>query len=136
MEQKKSDHIGQPLPDLNVQTSEGKTTTVQAHLSQQNTLLYFLHGTWRPDCVSSFTVFSDASADCSRRAKSAVVVRDKPETLAAFLLSAQPRLEYTVHDAAFSKSASVGRRVARTDACDFKRRLAGRQLDRQGHPAA
>jgi peroxiredoxin len=46
--------IGRALPELTVQTPEGRPTTVQAHLGRQHTLLYFLHGTWCPECVGQF----------------------------------------------------------------------------------
>ena len=43
--------VGQPLPELDLFTTDGTATTVSAHLGKQNTLLFFLHGTWCPECV-------------------------------------------------------------------------------------
>src|SRR5574337_875736 len=89
--------IGQPLPKLNAQTADGQATTVQAHLGQQNTLLYFLHGTWCPECVGQFHLlqrylprFKASGADI------VAITGEDLEALTTFLASAVPPLEYTV----------------------------------------
>jgi len=89
--------IGQPLPELSAQTPDGKATTVQAHLGPQKTLLYFLHGTWCAECVSQLYSLQRHKRELAAAGADIVVItRDKPESLATFLLSASPSLEYTV----------------------------------------
>ncbi len=89
--------IGQPLPELNVQTSEGKTTMVQAHLGPHKTLLYFLHGTWCPECVGQFHLLQRyRPALLAAGADVVVITNDDLEALTTFLASAVPPLEYIV----------------------------------------
>ena len=89
--------IGQPLPELSVLAADGKATTVQAHLSQQRTLLYFLHGTWCPECVGQYHLLQRYRPQIKLTGADIVVVTsDDPETLTTFLTSAVPSLEYTV----------------------------------------
>ena len=89
--------IGQPLPELSVLAADGKATTVQAHLGSRVTLLNFLHGTWCAECVSQLYSLQRHKREIAEAGADIVVVtRDKPESLATFLLSASPSLEYTV----------------------------------------
>jgi peroxiredoxin len=85
------------LPELNVQTPEGSATTVQAHLGPQKTLLYFLHGTWCPECVGQFHLLQRyRPALLAAGADIVVITSDNLEALTTFLASAVPPLEYTV----------------------------------------
>ena len=89
--------IGQPLPELSVLAAGGKATTVQAHLGSRATLLNFLHGTWCAECVSQLYSLQRHKREIAEAGADIVVVtRDKPESLATFLLSATPSLGYTV----------------------------------------
>jgi peroxiredoxin len=88
---------GQPLPELKALTASGAPTSVEAHLGSRVTLVSFLHGTWCPDCVSQLYRLQRRWRELAAAGVGAVtLVRDQPETLAAFLVSARPRLEYTV----------------------------------------
>src|SRR5574341_2331076 len=89
--------LGQPLPKMELESPDGQVTTVQAHLGPKRTLLYFLHGTWCPECVGQYHLLQrylpriqDASA------KLVVVSGETSDTLWAFLQSTQPPLQYTV----------------------------------------
>ena len=89
--------IGNPLPEMEAETAEGHRTKVQAHLGPKQTLLYFLHGTWCPDCIGHYHLLQrylpriqDASAEL------VAVSGEESDTLSAFLQSTQPPLEYTV----------------------------------------
>jgi peroxiredoxin len=89
--------IGQPLPELNVQTSDGKATTVQAHLGRQKTLLYFLHGTWCPECVGQYHLLERyRPAIALAGADIVVITGDDLEALNTFLASTLPPLQYAV----------------------------------------
>jgi len=110
-------HIGQSLPELAVQTPEGHPTTVQAHLGPQNTLLYFLHGTWCPECVGQFHLLQRyRPALLAAGADIIVITNDELEALTTFLASAVPSLEYTVltdpKRLAYQKIAAGGDTVA------------------------
>jgi peroxiredoxin len=90
-------HLGQLVPELPVQTPEGRPTTVQAHLGPQNTLLYFLHGTWCPECVGQFHLLQRyRPALLAAGADIVVITSDDLETLTTFLASVVPSLDYTV----------------------------------------
>lgn len=89
--------VGQRLPELSVLTATGLPTSIEASLGSSVTFLNFLHGTWCADCVSQLyrlqrhkRELAEAGADIM------VVTREKPESLATFLVSASPSLEYTV----------------------------------------
>src|SRR3989304_1882134 len=89
--------IGQPLPELNVLAADGKATTVQAHLGQQRTLLYFLHGTWCPECVGQYHLLQRYRPQIKVTGADIVVVTgDDLEALTTFLARVIPPLEYTV----------------------------------------
>ena len=89
--------IGQPLPELSVLAADGKATTVQAHLSQQRTLLYFLHGTWCPECVGQYHLLQRYRPQIKVTGADIVVITgDDLEALTTFLASVIPPLEYTV----------------------------------------
>ncbi len=89
--------IGQPLPELTVQAADGKATTVQAHLGRQNTLLYFLHGTWCPECVGQYHLLQRYRPQIKMTGADIVVITgDDVETLKTFLMSTVPPLEYAV----------------------------------------
>jgi peroxiredoxin len=88
---------GNSLPEMDAETAEGKNTTVQAHLGPEQTLLYFLHGTWCPDCVGQFHLLQRYLPRIKdSRAELVVVTGEESDTLSAFLQSTQPPLEYTV----------------------------------------
>lgn len=89
--------LGQALPELDLLRADGTPTTVKAHLGPWSTLLYFLHGTWCPECVGHFHLLQryrpailDAGADVL------VVASEELEALTTFLASTVPPLDYTV----------------------------------------
>ncbi len=89
--------IGTSLPEMEVETASGKSTTVQAHLGPKQTLIYFLHGTWCPECIGHFHLLQRYLPRIQdARAKLVVVTGEGSETLWAFLESTQPPLEYIV----------------------------------------
>jgi len=89
--------IGQHLPELKVLTARGIPTSIEAHLGSRVTFLNFLHGTWCADCVSQLYRLQRHKREITAAGADIVVItRDKPESLATFLLSASPSLEYTV----------------------------------------
>ena len=90
-------HIGNPLPEMEAETANGRRTTVQAHLGPKQTLLYFLHGTWCPECIGQFHLLQRYLPRIKETDTELVVVTGEPsDTLSAFLQSTQPALEYTV----------------------------------------
>jgi peroxiredoxin len=89
--------VGQPLPELDLFTTDGAATTLRAHLSPQNTLVFFLHGTWCPECVGQLHILQRYRAKINAVGADIVVVTsEEKDGLAAFLTSAVPPLEYTV----------------------------------------
>jgi peroxiredoxin len=90
-------HIGNPLPDMEAETANGRRTTVQAHLGPKQTLLYFLHGTWCPECIGHYHLLQRYLPRIQdARAELVAVTGEESDTLSAFLQSTQPALEYTV----------------------------------------
>ena len=89
--------IGNPLPEMEAETAEGRRTTVQAHLGPEQTLLYFLHGTWCPECVGQYHLLQRYLPRIKATDSELVVVTgEQSDTLWAFLQSTQPALEYAV----------------------------------------
>lgn len=89
--------VGQRLPEMKVMTATGLPTSPEAHLGPRVTFLNFLHGTWCADCVSQlYRLQRHRQEIAAAGADIVVITRDKPESLANFLLSASPSLEYTV----------------------------------------
>lgn len=89
--------VGQSLPRLEVMTTDARVTTVQAHLSPEQTLLYFLHGTWCPECVGQYHLLQRYLPRIRETgAELLVITGEELETLASFLHSTHPPLEYTV----------------------------------------
>jgi|GEM_PF-4132038 len=89
--------IGQPFPNMEVETGDGQRTIVQAHLGPKQTLLYFLHGTWCPECVGQYHLLQRYLPRIKETGAELIVITgEEPETLTAFLRSAHPSLEYTV----------------------------------------
>lgn len=89
--------VGQRLPEMKVMTAAGVATSVEACLSHRVTLLNFLHSTWCADCVSQLYRLQQHRREMAAAgADLLVITRDKPESLATFLLSANPSLEYMV----------------------------------------
>ncbi len=89
--------VGQRLPEMKVMTAAGGAISIEACLSRRVTLLNFLHGTWCADCVSQLYRLQRHRREIAEAGADIVVItRDKPESLATFLLSASPSLEYTV----------------------------------------
>jgi peroxiredoxin len=89
--------IGNPLPEMEAETAQGRRTTVQAHLGPNQTLLYFLHGTWCPDCIGHYHLLQRYLPRIQEaRAELVAVSGEESDTLSAFLQSTQPPLEYTV----------------------------------------
>jgi peroxiredoxin len=87
----------QRLPELKVLTATGQATSIEAYLGSQVTLLNFLHGTWCPECVSLLYRLQQHKQEIAAvGAEIVVVTRDRPEALAAFLLSTGHSLDYTV----------------------------------------
>src|SRR3989304_10071974 len=85
--------IGQPLPELSVLAADGKATTVQAHLDKQRTLLYFLHGTWCPECVGQYHLLQRYRPQIKVTGADIIVITgDDAETLTTFLTSTVPPL--------------------------------------------
>ncbi len=97
--------IGQPLMRMEAETADGQKTTVQSCLGPKQTLLYFLHGTWCPECVGQYHLLQRYLPRIQETGTELVVVTgEDAEALTAFLKSARPALEYTVladpkHDA-------------------------------------
>lgn len=90
-------HIGNSLPEIEAETANGRRTTVRAHLGPKQTLLYFLHGTWCPECIGQFHLLQRYLPRIKdSRAELVVVTGEESDTLSAFLQSTQPALEYTV----------------------------------------
>lgn len=89
--------IGTPLPEMVAETADGRKTTVQAHLGPKQTLLYFLHGTWCPECIGQCHLLQRYLPHIQdARATLVAVTGETSDTLWAFLQSTQPPLEYTV----------------------------------------
>ncbi len=89
--------LGQRLPELSVLTATGAPSSVQAHLGPRSTLVYFLHETWCPECVSQLYRFQQYRREIAQAGAEVVAItRDAPETLASFLISAISPLEYVV----------------------------------------
>ncbi len=89
--------VGQRLPEMKVMTAAGVAISIEACLSRRVTLLNFLHGTWCAECVSQLYRLQRHRREIAAAGADIVVItRDKPESLATFLLSASPSLEYTV----------------------------------------
>ena len=89
--------VGQRLPDLRVLTATGLPTSIEEPLGSRVTFLNFLHGTWCAECMSQLYSLQRHKRELAEAGADIVVVtRDKPESLATFLLSASPSLEYTV----------------------------------------
>lgn len=89
--------IGKLLPEMETVTANGRKTTMQAHLGGKQTLLYFLHGTWCPDCVGQYHLLQRYLPHIKKTGTELVVVSgEESDTLSAFLQSTQPALEYTV----------------------------------------
>lgn len=89
--------MGQVLPDLVVQNSNGVATRVRAHLGSNFTLLNFLHGTQCPECVNQLYSLQQHREELTDLGVVIIVIaRDNPESLAAFLLNTRPRLEYAI----------------------------------------
>ena len=90
-------HIGNPLPVMEAETADGRRTTVHAHLGPKQTLLYFLHGTWCPECIGQYHLLQRYLPRIKETGTELVVVTGEPsDMLSAFLQSTQPALEYTV----------------------------------------
>jgi peroxiredoxin len=89
--------VGQPIPKLEVMTTDARMTTVQSHLGPRQTLLYFLHGTWCPECVGQYHLLQRYLPRIRETgAELLVITGEELETLATFLQSAHPSLEYSV----------------------------------------
>jgi peroxiredoxin len=89
--------VSQTLPTLEAQTADGRRTTLQAHYGPKRTLLYFLHGTWCPECVGQYHLLQRYLPHIKEAGAELVVVTgEETDTLTAFLGSTQPALEYTV----------------------------------------
>jgi peroxiredoxin len=82
---------------MEVETADGQMTTVQAHMGPKQTLLYFLHGTWCPECVGQYHLLQRYYQQIKETGAELIVITgEEIETLTAFLQSAHPALEYTV----------------------------------------
>jgi peroxiredoxin len=82
---------------METETADRKRTTVQAHLGPNQTLLYFLHGTWCPDCVGQYHLLQRYLPHIKNAGADLVVITgEEADTLWAFLQSTRPPLEYTV----------------------------------------
>jgi len=89
--------IGQVLPDLVAQNTNGVTTRVREHLGSKLTLLNFLHGTQCPECVNQLYSLQQHREELEDLGAAVIVItRDNPKSLATFLLGARPRLEYAI----------------------------------------
>lgn len=89
--------VDQPLPELNLFTATNAPTTLAAHLGPRKTLVYFLHGTWCPECVGQFHLLQRyRPAILAADADVIVITSDDLDALTTFLASAVPSLEYTV----------------------------------------
>lgn len=89
--------VGQPLPRMELESPDGQVTTIQANLGPKQTLLYFLHGTWCPECVGQYHLLQRYLPRIKETGAELVVVTgEETDALTAFLKSAQPALEYMV----------------------------------------
>lgn len=86
---------GQRLPELPALTAAGVPTLINAYLGDGVTLLSFLHGTWCADCVRQIYSLQRSARELAVvRAKVVVIVQDRVEALAGFLMSARPPLPF------------------------------------------
>ncbi|HLB46998.1 MAG TPA: redoxin domain-containing protein [Anaerolineales bacterium] len=131
--------VGRQLPELGGLTPEGKATTISAHLGPRNTLLFFMHGAWCPECVGQLHLLqryrpriNAAGADIL------VLTSDDLETLETFLRSAVPPLEYTVladpKRVTYQKIGAGGHTVAMVVDSKGVIRWLTRWLDHQQEP--
>ncbi len=89
--------VGKPLPNMEVETADGQKTTLHISLGLEQTLLYFLHGTWCPECVGQYHLLQRYLPRIKETGAELVVVTgEDTDALTAFLKSAQPALEYVV----------------------------------------
>ena len=89
--------VDQPLPDLQVQTNEGKPLALASLLGAPSTLLNFMHGAWCPECVNQLrSLQRHQNAIAATGTRVVVIMADVPAHVAAFQLAAQPSLAYTV----------------------------------------
>jgi len=89
--------VGQPLPDLQVQTGEGRPLALSTLIGAPSTLLNFMHGTWCPECVNQLrSLQRHQRAIAATGTRIVVIMADVPAHVAAFQLTAQPSLGYTV----------------------------------------
>jgi len=89
--------IDEPLPTMEVETADGHKTRLQASLGPKRTLIYFLPGTWCPECVGQYHLLQRYLSHIRETgAELVVVTEDDTDTLSAFIQSTRPPLEYTV----------------------------------------
>ncbi len=102
--------IGQPLPDLQVQTGEGQSLALDSLIGAPGALLNFMHGTWCPECVNQLrSLQRHQAAIAATGAKVIVIIADVPAHVAAFQLAAQSSVAYTVvADPAASTHHQIG----------------------------
>ncbi|MBI5565040.1 MAG: redoxin domain-containing protein [Chloroflexi bacterium] len=102
--------IGQPLPDLQVQASDGRSLALADLLSTPSTLLNFMHGTWCPDCVNQLrSLQRHQHTIAATGTRTIVIMADAPAHVAAFQLAAQSSVDYTVvADPAASTHHQIG----------------------------
>jgi peroxiredoxin len=131
--------IGHPLPELNLLTAEGTATTVGAQLGSKRTLLYFLHGTWCPECVGELHLLQRYQPGITAASADIIaIVSDDPETLNTFLISVAPSVAYKVladpkHTAYQKVGASDDTLAVIVDGGGIVRWLA-RWADHRGEP--
>ncbi len=132
--------VGQQLPELDALTPDGKATPIGAHLGPRITLLYFMHGTWCPECVGQLHLLQRYRPRINAAGADVLVLTsDDLETLETFLRSAVPPLEYTVladpKRIAYQKIGAGGDTVAMIVDNKGVIRWLARWLDHQPEPA-
>lgn len=89
--------LGQALPDLQVQTIDGRPLALAALVNAPSTLLNFMHGTWCPDCVNQLrSLQRHQQAIAATGTRIIVIMADAPAHVAAFQLAAQSSVAYTL----------------------------------------
>ncbi len=131
--------VGQRLPELDALTPDGAATTVGAHLGSQNTLVFFMHGTWCAECVGQLHLLQRYRPRINAsNADILVLTSDDLETLGTFLQSAVPPLDYTVladpKRVTYQKIGAGGDTVAMVIDNQSVIRWLARWLDHQQEP--
>ncbi|MBL8058941.1 MAG: redoxin domain-containing protein [Anaerolineales bacterium] len=87
--------VNSRLPIFNLQTAEGRPTTLQANLGPRATLAVFLHRTWCADCAAElYSLQRRHRAFTAAGGTVLAVTQDTAAGLAAFIASSPIRFAY------------------------------------------